>query len=63
MVPQNMPTYAHAEVTTLIIPVFAWPFIVAFWIFTLWMLWIVAKSLKGTDQSLKEIARKLQPKN
>ena len=38
-------------------------FIAAFWIFTLWMLWIVAKSLKGTHESLKEIARNLQPKN
>ncbi len=45
------------------IPIFAWPFIVAFWIFTLWMLWIVAKSLKGTNQSLKEIAHSLQNKN
>jgi hypothetical protein len=47
----------------LIIPILAWPFIVAFWIFTLWMLWIIAKAFKGTDQSLKEIARSLQNKS
>jgi hypothetical protein len=28
-----------------------------FWIFVLWMLWLICKSLKGIDQSLKEIAR------
>ncbi len=34
-----------------------------FWIFVLWMLWIICKSLKGIDQSLKEIARGQQNKS
>jgi Na+/proline symporter len=39
-----------------------WPFIAAFWLFVLWVLWLIAKSLKSSDLSLKEIARNLQPK-
>lgn len=34
-----------------------WPFIAAFGIFILWMLWIIAKSIKGVEQSLKQIAQ------
>jgi hypothetical protein len=34
-----------------------------FWIFVLWMLWIICKSLKGIDQSLKEIAHSQQNKS
>ncbi len=37
-----------------------WPLIVAFAIFVFWALWIIAKSLKGVDESLKEIAHKKQ---
>ncbi len=33
-----------------------WPFCAAFGIFVLWMLWIIAKSIKGVEQSLKQIA-------
>jgi len=29
----------------------------AFWIFVLWMLWLIASSLKGMSESLKLIAR------
>jgi len=39
-----------------------WPFIAAFWVFFLWVLWIIAKSLKGSDASLREIARNLESK-
>jgi len=35
------------------------PFIAAYWIFIFWVLWIIAKSLKSVDESLKEIARKM----
>jgi hypothetical protein len=35
----------------------AWPFIACFWIFVLWMLWIIAKSLESVCKSLKEIAQ------
>ena len=35
-------------------------FAAAFWIFVLWMLWIIAKSLKSIGESLKEIARESQ---
>lgn len=38
------------------IPMLAWPFIAAFWIFVLWLLWFIAKYLKGIDASLREIA-------
>jgi len=34
-----------------------------FWIAVLWMLWIIAKSFRGVDESLKEIAHSLQNKN
>jgi len=47
----------------LIVPIFAWPFIAAFWIFALWMLWIIARSLQGVSESLKEIARNSQNKS
>jgi ABC-type sulfate transport system permease component len=34
------------------------PIVVAvFYIFLIWVLWMVVKSLKGVDASLKEIAR------
>jgi hypothetical protein len=45
------------------IPAFAWPFIAAFWIFALWMLWIVAKSLESVVKSLKEIALSFHSKS
>jgi hypothetical protein len=35
-----------------------WPVIAALVIFILWVLWIIATSLKGVDESLKEIAHK-----
>jgi hypothetical protein len=41
-------------------PSIALPIVGIFWIFVLWMLWTIAKSLKGLDQTLKEIARNLQ---
>jgi hypothetical protein len=47
----------------LILAAFVWPVIASFWVFVLWMLWIIAKSLKGLDESLKEIAHILQNKN
>ena len=31
-----------------------------FWIFIFWVLWIIARALKGIGDSLKEIARKMQ---
>ncbi|MGP8260650.1 MAG: hypothetical protein ACLQM6_11945 [Acidobacteriaceae bacterium] len=34
--------------------------IAAFGIFIFWALWIIAKSLRGVDESLKEIAHKMQ---
>jgi hypothetical protein len=37
-----------------------WPFCAAFCIFALWMLWIIAKSVKGVEQSLKQIASEPQ---
>jgi hypothetical protein len=40
-----------------IIAAFLLPVVGAFWVFVLWMLWIISKSLRGIDQSLKEIAR------
>jgi hypothetical protein len=39
------------------------PIVGTFWIFVLWMLWIISKSLKGIDQSLREIARSQQIKS
>ena len=45
------------------IPVLAWPFIAAFWIFVLWMLWLVAKSVKGLDKSVKEMTHALESKS
>ena len=47
----------------LILAAFLFPVIGAFWLFVLWMLWIITKSLKGMDESFKEIARSLQNKN
>jgi len=32
-----------------------WPLMAFFLVFVLWLLWIIAKSLKGVNQSLKEI--------
>jgi len=43
----------------LIVSAIVWPFVAAFWIFVFWVLWIIAKSLKSVDESLKEIARKM----
>jgi len=40
-----------------------WSVIAAFALFIFWALWIIAKSLKGVDESLKEIARKTQGPN
>ncbi len=60
---QTLCLYGHVEVTTLNIPILAWPFIAAFWIFSLWIFWIVSKSLKNLDTSLKEISRNLQIKS
>jgi hypothetical protein len=37
-----------------------WPFVAAFYIFFFWVLWIIAKSIKSVDESLKEISRKIQ---
>jgi fructose-specific phosphotransferase system IIC component len=42
------------------IPTIIWPFVAAFWIFVLWILWIVSKTVKSIDASLKDIARSLQ---
>jgi hypothetical protein len=36
---------------------FLFPIVGIFWVFVLWMLWIISKSLKGIDETLKEIAR------
>ena len=58
--PRILALYLGHEVTTLNIPIMAWPFIAAFWIFALWIFWLVAKSLKNVDSSLKEISRNLQ---
>jgi hypothetical protein len=44
----------------MIISALVWPFIAAYWIFVIWILWIVTKSIKGIDESLKDIARSLQ---
>ncbi len=43
----------------------SWPLLplvlaIIFWIFIFWVLWIIARSLKGMGESLKEIARKMQ---
>jgi len=35
------------------------PVVAAFWIFVLYMLWIIASSLKEVSATLKEIARTL----
>ena len=45
------------------IPILLWPFIATFWIFALWMLWIISRSLQGINQSLKETAHNLQSKS
>jgi hypothetical protein len=37
-----------------------WLFSAVFGIFFFWVLWIISKSLKGVDESLKEIAHKMQ---
>jgi hypothetical protein len=37
-----------------------WPFIAAYWIFVIWILWIGIKTIKSIDESLKDIARSLQ---
>jgi hypothetical protein len=37
-----------------------WLISAVFGIFIFWALWIIAKSLKGLDESLKEIAHKMQ---
>ena len=54
----------------MIFAAFVWPVVASIWIFVLWMLWIIAKSLKGMDESFKgmdesfrEIARSLQNKS
>jgi len=44
----------------LLIAAFLWPIVGFFWIFVLWMLWLITKSLRGLDESVKEIARSLQ---
>jgi len=48
------------EVITLILRAILLPFVAAYWIFIFWVLWIIAKSLKSVDESLKEISRKMQ---
>jgi hypothetical protein len=59
----NCPGYLHFEVNTLQIPMLAWPFIAAFWIFMFWVLWLVAKSLRSLNQGIKQIADALHSKN
>jgi len=44
----------------LLIAAFLWPIVGFFWIIVLWMLWLITKSLRGLDESVKEIARSLQ---
>jgi hypothetical protein len=57
------PGYLHCEVTTVQIPMLAWPFIAAFWIFMFWVLWIVAKSLRSLNEGIEKIANSLQSKS
>jgi fructose-specific phosphotransferase system IIC component len=51
------------RIRPLILAFFIYPVIASFWVFVLWMLWIIAKSLKGMDESLNDIARNLQKKD
>jgi hypothetical protein len=44
----------------MLISAIVWLISAVFGIFVFWALWIIAKSLKGVDESLKEIARKMQ---
>jgi hypothetical protein len=46
-----------------ILAAFLLPIVGVFWVFVLWMLWIISKSLRGIDQSLHEIARSQQIKS
>jgi hypothetical protein len=47
--------------TTLAMPFFAVSGIL--YIFVLWVMWMIVKSLKSMDESLKEIARNAQAKS
>jgi hypothetical protein len=49
MLAGNCPGYLHCEVNTVQIPI--------------WVLWLVAKSLRSLNQNIKEIADALQSKN
>lgn len=45
---------------------FAIPFLAVsgiLYIFVLWVMWMIVKTLKGIDESLKEIARNSQSKS
>jgi len=58
--------YAGCEDKTLIpkiLTAFLLPIVGLFWALVLWMFWTIAKSLKGIDETLKEIARGLQNKS
>jgi hypothetical protein len=44
----------------MILSAIIWLIGAVFGIFVFWALWIIAKSLKGVDESLKEIAHKKQ---
>ncbi len=44
----------------MLISAIVWLISAVFGIFVFWALWIIAKSLKGVDESLKDIARKMQ---
>jgi hypothetical protein len=47
----------------LVLATFLFPIVGIFWVFVLWMLWIISKSLKGIDETLKELARSQQSKS
>ena len=56
--------YKTTKETTLILsPSILFPIVAAFWIFVIWVLWTVAKSLTGINESFKDIARSLRDRN
>jgi hypothetical protein len=47
----------------MILSALAWPLVIFFSIFTLWMLWIIAKALKGVEARLTQIVQNPQIQN